>query len=334
MLFSNLVATLRADLETIRDDLGEFVTTVKTDTTAMLGLNEKNGGNLSGTNNGLKSKYLHWEEELWDNPELLCEDPQEENWQASAQVNDEETEMLLSGASSDIIPELYRELVPARTTHADFFKRLFYHRNKMNQAVRAKMQELVRGDAEEEETGWEDDDIDETPIAPKGNDTPQPQQDAIPENVSVDRVSVEEHQRLLKVKDDEIAEYKKELDGYKQIVAQLQAKVEDLAQKVKLGDDERVKLQHKIIELTAVQELPHKKTPVVDGLDKSSSTATLPTEAPSPSPTTIAQPLPAATPASITSWEALPTSPGSSSNEEPVVVMNTKQEDEEEDDWE
>jgi hypothetical protein len=312
MLFSNFVATIRADLDAIRDDLGEFVSTVKTDTTAMLGLDEENGGGEGIGNASAGGKHLQWEEEMWDNPELLCEDPESDDWkrfEASSQVKDEEVEMLLSGGVSEIIPELYRELVPSRTTHADFFKRLIFHRNRLNQVVRTKMQELVM---DEEETRWEDDSVGDE-IASPSPKTPAPQ----------------DEEKIVSKMDDngeELTKIKSELAVYKTEMAKLQAYVMQLEKELKLSEEKRTELQQKLQEVTS-DELPHKKaslfapsvvvekTPIIAlmGDDVESVPVTPPS----------------------TSWEALPTPSSSSSNEEPIVVLSkTAEEEEEEDDWE
>lgn len=305
MLFAkNLVATIRADLDAIKDDLGEFVTTVKTDTTSMLGLADNPGGNDKTNSTSATSKFLDWEEELWDNPDLLCEDPSADDWEtfkSSNPVKEEEAETLLSGNSSDLIPELYRELVPARTTHSDFFLRLVYHRNRMTQAVKSKMQELVMDD--EEETRWDDEDADE-PVRPVVI-TP-----AAPASVTVSHPAADT--AALDSARAEADALRAELSRVKEELAKSQATVHELVTQL-----EASKLAYSTL-AAAAQDLPHKKA------------------APEPvKEDQIYMPAPSATPGTTTtttSWEALPTSPNSSSNEEPVLV--TKSGEEEEDDWE
>jgi predicted nucleic acid-binding Zn-ribbon protein len=312
MLFSNLVATLRADLDAIRDDLGEFVTTVKTDTSAMLGLAKDGNGEPtfskdSGAGSNNVGKHLEWEEMLWENPDLLCENPSGADWDSfvlSNPVNDEEVEALLSNGASEIVSELYRELVPSRVTHADFFQRLFFHKNRMNQAARARMQGLVM---DEEETRWEDDDLEDiaSSAQPVTDNTPQPQ-DTEEEKIS----------REAPNNDAELASYKSELTRCRRDIEQLRSQVEQLTNALRLSEEQKTELKHKLDELSA---LPHKKvaesTKVVEPVPQES------------------RPESSVTPPSA-SWEKLP-SQITSSNEEPVVVMHkSSEEEEEEDEWE
>jgi len=307
MLFSNFVATIRADLDAIRDDLGEFVSTVKTDTTVMLGLGEDGEQQANATGSSTNAKHLQWEEELWENPELLCEDPtgDGDEWTKfveSSPVREEEVEMLLSGGVSEIVPELYRELVPSRTTHADFFKRLIYHRNRLNQVVRTRMQELVM---DEEETRWEDDSVgdDATPTEPVAS-TAQI-------NIAKERAA----------SDAETAQLRSEVEQYKQEMGKLAARIAQLEKALEVSEAKRTDLEIKLAERA---ELPHKK-PTIE-VAKEMQMEKAPEALVSSSAHDVS-----ATPPS-TSWEALPTSPGSSSNEEPVVL--SKHEEDEEDDWE
>jgi polyhydroxyalkanoate synthesis regulator phasin len=325
MLFSNFVATIRADLDAIRDDLGEFVETVKTDTTAMLGLEQNQTGGGSG-NGGSSQKYLQWEEELWDNPELLCEDPESADWEEFCEnslVKEEEVEALLSGGASEIVPELYRELVPSRSTHADFFKRLIYHRNRLNQVVRTRMDELVAGGIgsgqdDEEETRWEDDSVSDE----------QPTTGVITAATSTKTQQVADEASLaLKAENDSL---KQELQRCRREMEALAQRVAELESSLKQSVASRVELESKLSSaVLAVHELPHKKA------------ALPPAEKTTEEAEEIAAPVQTATPPTTTSWEALPISPQSStgsSSEEPVVVLSTKQEEEEEeeeeDDWE
>jgi len=314
MLFSNFVATIRADLDAIRDDLGEFVTTVKTDTTAMLGLSQDEANLESGNvGNAANGKHLHWEEELWEHPELLCEDPDNEDWKAfveSSPVKEEEVEMLLSGGVSEVIPELYRELVPSKTTHADFFLRLIYHRNRLNQVVRTRMQELVMD--EEEETRWEDDSIgEETPTRAPQQTTPQP--------------PVEVETKPIVDNSEELIQLRNELEQYKQEMTRLQARVVHLEQSLQVSEAQKADLEKKLAEHS---ELPHKKTAPLE-VEKEPVIPTTETVTPESTPSPKLAPV---TPPS-TSWETLPSS-GTSSSEEPVVVLSKTEEEEEEDDWE
>jgi len=317
MLFSNLVATLRADLDAIKDDLGEFVTTVKTDTTAMLGLDPNSLGGL-GANPTSDPKFLEWEEVLWDNPELLSENPVEPEWETfakSSPVREEEVEVLLSGAASDIVPELYRELVPSKTTHADFFLRLFYHKNRLNQAARAKLQNLVK---EEEETRWDDDDIDAvSPIHVKPLEKPESEEEKTPQN------------------DEELVRCRTELVNTQAQMRAMMKEIAELKSALELSEAKRVDLENK---LRSMEELPHKKVPIENEPLKSITrdTSYVAVEEPA-TPLAVPKTTPASENKSVPSgsWEALPASPASSSNEEPVVL--TKQdsnEEEEEDDWE
>jgi len=309
MLFSNLVATLRADLDAIKDDLDEFVTTVKTDTTAMLGLDPNTVvyGHAGGTG---ESKYLEWEEVLWDNPELLCENPTEPEWETfmnSSPLKEEEVELLLSGAASDIVPELYRELVPSRATHADFFRRLFYHKHRLNQAARVRMQNLVK---EEEETRWEDDDsIDDSTPVPQT----KPQEE---EKVSRDD------------KGEELKACQAELSATQKQMREMMVKITELQSLLEMSEAKRKDLENKV---HLMEELPHKKPALISETKSVAATSTPVVSTPE---NEISKPnsVPIM---SATSWEALPSSPTSSSNEEPVVVTKIGSNDEEEeDDWE
>ncbi|KAH9259055.1 hypothetical protein BASA81_002675 [Batrachochytrium salamandrivorans] len=175
-MFSNLVATLRADLDAIRDDFGgfvetvkedasEFVETVRTDATQVMGMvqNSAPGGLFSLPRSG--GDVLSWEEELWDDPELLCEDPEEEGWLGTfALLKPEEVDMFLSAPEDGIIPELYRELVPAKASHDEFFQRLAFHRNRLTLRARQLQQQqneqsAAGGEEDEEAGGWDDDEV-------------------------------------------------------------------------------------------------------------------------------------------------------------------------------
>lgn len=178
-MFSNLVATLRADLDAIRDDFGgfvetvkedasEFVETVRTDATQVMGMVQKSapGGLFSRPGRDL----LSWEEELWDDPELLCEDPEEAGWlDTFALLKPEEVDMFLSAPEDGIIPELYRELVPAKASHDEFFQRLAFHRNRLTLRARQLQQQQNEqaaggGEEDEEAGGWGDDDEVVSPV--------------------------------------------------------------------------------------------------------------------------------------------------------------------------
>jgi len=321
MIFSNLVATIRADLDAIKDDLGEFVTTVKTDTTAMLGLRPDGSDPNAPGGASNASKMLLWEEELWDNPDLLCEDPTAEDWKAfveSNPVKEQEVEVYLSGAESDVIPELYKELVPAKTTHADFFLRLVYHRNRMVQAYKARMQGLVANNNDEEETGWEDDDPEPVPA-------PKPAPPASKEESNQASAAATAALDQLKVENESL---RSELSAANEELQKSISRIQDLEKLLAESEAARTVL---LEEKEAFAELPHKKSPAANATfeDKTVSTEEI-------SSVRGVTPSSTLTPQTVgTSWEALPTSPGSSSNEEPVVVLNNKQEEEEEeDDWE
>ena len=74
----------------------------------------------------------------------------------------DEIEKLLGGIDGPLIPELYREFVPSRVTHQEFFERLFYYRTQFVSAARLKMQGTLRQTADQEELeGWDDDDDDD-----------------------------------------------------------------------------------------------------------------------------------------------------------------------------
>jgi hypothetical protein len=303
MLFSNLVATIRADLDAIRDDLGEFVETVKTDASAVLGLAQEEGENKNGGTQG--GKYLPWEEELWNHPELLCENPLEEDeWEKVVQqsMKDEEIEALLS--SSETVHELYKELVPSKATHSDFFQRLFYHRTRLNEAARLRMKELVE---DEEETRWEDDSLDEIPAQKETPVTPEQQN-----NVAVEQVN---------------AKLVAELEDCKQEMKKMLAKITELEVALKQSEIKRAELE---AERNIEVELPHKKAPLpVDVLIKEAfSTPTKPDEGEEVTPT-----MPKV-PSSSASWEALASATVSNTSSNDEVVVDLKHEEEDEDDWE
>jgi len=322
MLFSNLVATLRADLDAIRDDLGEFVTTVKTDATAALGLDEGANGGTGGS----VRKYLQWEEELWDNPELLCEDPPEDDpeWTtflAANLVKDEENEALLSGGSSDIVPELYRELVPSKATHSEFFQRLVFHRNRINQATRLRMQGIVE---EEEETRWEDDDeIDEIVRAVPAISQPQAPVAGEEEKVVSD-LDEADSKHVDRAIVEEFDKYKK--DTEKQI-RDLVNRVTELESALSVSESKRKELEAKLA-TAMTYELPHKKPPTLAN-DPTKLVVSVPElEQSKPIQVSVSTgSLPS------NSWEQISSPPSKpSSNEEPMVV--DLKEEEEEDDWE
>jgi len=213
---------------------------------------------------------------------------------------------------SDVIPELYRELVPSRTTHADFFKRLFYHRHRLNQVVRTKMQELVM---DEEETRWEDDSVGDE----AGPSVPPPAETPVAATNNNDE------------------QLRAEVEHYKQEMAKLQARVAQLEKALTVSEAQRAKLETMLDERENA-ELPHKKAPVAPtgkaavAAPVEEAEAVAEDEASEPElekKTEVKMP---STPPS-TSWEALPISPKSSSTDEPVVVLS-KQEEDEEDDWE
>jgi hypothetical protein len=310
MLFSNLVATIRADLDAIRDDLGEFVETVKTDASAVLGLeggenNDKNGVNQAG-------KYLPWEDEVWNNPELLCENPlNETEWEAhlnSSPVKDEEVEALLS--ASETVHELYKELVPSKATHAEFFQRLFYHRNRLNEAARLKMKELVE---DEEETRWEDDDdsIDAQKETPTTVPVETPVAATTKEEDIKNKFADEEYSRMK----EENVTLANELDDCKERMNNMMARISTLEAALMKSEARCAELE--ALKLSNEIELSHKKA----------APATI-DEKPEVSPKLV--PIGLTTGSEVTSWEALPTN--NSSNDE--VVVDLKHDDDDEDDWE
>ena len=80
----------------------------------------------------------------------------------------------MGGLDGPLIPELYREFVPSRVTHQEFFDRLFYYRTKFVSAERLKMQGTLRQpSANEELDGW-DDDEDEDDVAQPEIGSPGP----------------------------------------------------------------------------------------------------------------------------------------------------------------
>ena len=315
-MFSNFVATIRADLDAIKDDLGEFVTTVKTDTSSILGLVPGAGGLTQAgdaTASGSASRMIQWDEEIYDNPDLMCEDPETEDWEAfvaSNPVKEDDVEMMLAGAYSDLIPELYRELVPSRATHADFFKRLIYHRNRLAQAAKSKVQELTM---EEEETRWEDDEEEDPVVAATrpsaASIMPPPAAAAASGAPQVDLEALEKAR-------NEAKKLKEELERVKQELAESQNRANELEKLLAESESARKSLESRLAE----SELPHNKPPVL--AEPAKQATALRTDTPASM----------ATPSVATaSWEALPTSPGSSSNEEPVLL--SKAEEDEEDDW-
>lgn len=303
-MLSNFVASIRADLDAIKDDLDEFVTTVRTDASAALGLGEDSPEGATSQGGG-EGKYEPWEEELWNHPDLLCQDPQEDaQWAEFSdkyEAKDEEIEALLSGAVSDIVPELYKELVPDQTTHNEFFKRLVYHKSRLEAIARSHMK-MVSKVEDEEETRWDEDSLDE---GIHGQE-PKP----------VAKTTMDESGELVASNEA----LKAELVQCHTEMNRLQEKVHELEQALARSEDERLTAQKQLEEALARNELPHKKLPPSD---LAVNDKTLPVSA---SPEILSS---SPTPASTTpSWEAVPS--GGSSNEEPAVVLG----DEEEDDWE
>jgi len=319
MLFSDLVATLRADLDAIRDDLGEFVSTVKTDASAALGLALDEG-------NGLKTaqtKYLQWEEELWDNPDLLCENPlPEEEWATFLQehpVQEEEVELLLSGNVSEVVPELYREIVPSRTTHTEFFQRLIYHRDRLNTATRTRMKDISQVQ-EEEETRWEDDSIEEEPVIKNSEDN------ILSASLVAPKASPPPTDGSIAIKNESA-----ELTRYKQEVEKLLSRVKELETALEESEQKRIFLERQLSD----SFFPHKK-PVPNLEEKQTNLENPPQTESAESENEEEQSAPVASskndaPNISQSWEALPSN--NSSNEETSIV-DLKQVEDEEDDWE
>jgi hypothetical protein len=148
-MFTSFVNTLKEDLEAIRGDLDEFVTTVREDASAVLGVRLK----------GSTSSSSRFHDTL--SGDLLCKPlPTDASAPEDLAARKEEVEKLLGGLEGPQVPDLYRELVPSRVTHQEFFERLFYYRGKFLAAERLKMQQgtLSRHAVEQEELeGWDDD---------------------------------------------------------------------------------------------------------------------------------------------------------------------------------
>lgn len=362
-MFTNLVATLKADLDAFKGDLGEFVTTVKTDTTAILGLQ---GGVATGANVGASvnalgsaaSQLVQWDEELYDNPELLCADPEDEDdYNKTGAVSDEEIEGLLSGSISDLVPELYKELVPARATHADFFRRLVFHRERFAQAMKNRVA-LDRPD--EEETGWEDD---EDVVIPAASPPVQQQTlTAVLLNKDDDedlRAKLTETTRALETSRKEFGQANEELSRTLQELETTRSELNALkASAVSTSEDtvdivtqlrqelanvqaaSRAEIARLTAELAhakdATAELESMKKILSDAQEKIKSLETQVSELPHAKKASDSKTVEETMVSAPTSWEALPTSPTSSSNEEPVVLTKpgSGAEEEDVDDWE
>lgn len=296
MLFSNLVATFRADLDAIKGDLDEFVHTVKHDTTKALGLNSLRGGA------GEEDEYQFqssWEEEMWDHPEWLVDDlPGGEEVDSPK----EEEESLLT---SRVVQELYRELVPAKTTHAEFVRKLVFHKRRLQLASRLRMADTAR---DVEETAWEDDE-DEERMPGVGGQTPP---------VVVDAAAYE----------DKIEEMKKLMEALQDKIAMLETALRE-------SETKREELESR---LQASDELIHphsKKVPVAFTPSKSTmpvasdDTPSLASWEALPSPQGADVPS-----LSISSSEELPVVLNKVDAKDGVVVGMPTEEEEEEEEWE
>lgn len=305
-----------------------------------------------------------WDEEIYDNPDLMCEDPTDAaDWEAfvaSDPVKESDVEAFLSGAQSDLIPELYRELVPARATHADFFKRLVYHRNRLTQAMKNKVQELVMDD--EEETGWGDDDEDIPPPVPVAAEAIQ----AAPESSAALEEARKETEALkaelkrvtaeLTSSQEQVRNLERKLAGSEEARKELVAAAQDSEELPRKKAPEPLSantfptkpqeiIEHEVEEDVNPSVIEQDEAEEEEEEQQMEDAREIDEEFKDPVETESHEVERAETPASATSnlppssvatasWEALPTSANSSSSEEAVMLGKNDEDDLEEDDWE
>jgi len=192
--FSAFVSTLKEDLQAIQGDLNEFVTTVREDASAVLGVDLSAPPPNTGRFEDLLrerpellcertllfslAKCAFLEKQRVDVPRVSASERRLGGQRPRAQEGfvtrahlaltplakpqKDEIEKLLGGLDGPLIPELYREFVPSRVTHQEFFERLFYFRAQHLSAARLKMQGSLNRQADAEELhGWDDDDEEE-----------------------------------------------------------------------------------------------------------------------------------------------------------------------------
>jgi hypothetical protein len=173
-MFSSLVNTLGLDLEAIKEDLQEFGTTVKEETTRVLrnkGMGEDDGNNTNETRRKTTKKQTTTTRRRWDQEidfNVLLVDPQEQGWdEVGVAFKKEEIDALLQDAHSSV-PDVYRKLVPSKVSHADIFKRLAYYKRRTTTNMSDSMMShdaIMAGHQEQqdEEMDWEaQDDNDQT----------------------------------------------------------------------------------------------------------------------------------------------------------------------------